>query len=101
MKLEYHGKIINNLTSNMEYITCNPLYVNMSTVVSNSVKSFVVQGTVRVIGSCYFFVVGEVMEILWNIQPQFNHEHYGITNSEAYNSTVLIPESHSSNFYVW
>ena len=85
----------------MYLIECFPRFINMTNVPAETVVEFYQNGLMNVIGSCSFMLMNKTLEIIWNIQEKFNHEHYGITNSDLYNSTVLIPESHSANYYVF
>ena len=97
----FTGQILNNLSEYLYYISCHPRNIEVETIYPNTIRNFIVTGNDFVIGSCLFYVLNSTLEILCNIQPQFNHEHYGITHSQYYNSTVLISESHNAHYYLW
>ncbi len=90
--ITFHGKIINKLNHIVKKITCLP-NVNITDIMPYTSVEFVAYGFNRIIGSCIFYVMNENIEILWNIQQKWNSEFYGISNVDAFNTSVYVPQS--------
>lgn len=97
--IQFRGKIINNLCHALNMVRCTPSSISLGDVLPFDKEEFIAYGLKRIIGSCYYLVASELIEILWNIQEPFNSEFYGITNVDSFNTTVLIPETMSANYY--
>ena len=100
--MRFVGAIVNNLACAIEKVRCNPPFINMPSIPARTSYQFFAYGISRVIGSCSFFILNETVELLWNIQTEWNSEFYGITNTDTFNTTVLIPShAHAAYFLNW